>query len=382
MIKLSNTVSAGIFLLSAISFYAIGDTRMAKKRKTLPKDFKELIEKKDINALKAIFDNCELDARESGYAGGTALTLYGVPDELVRWLVEQGANINAADDTYFRTPLHIHCMRFSGNIDILLELGADVNAKDKYGETPLHFAAGSSFNPERVRKLLVKGADPFAKNSSKETPFTNALRRTENMHIENMVIISKIFLELEVPAPEDAKAIITKIGENFEFHRERFNKEMLPATDAALSELYRLFDVTPVKKRVMHDGVSPIIVKAGKWEDQYAELWDLLIPSSGSAKTVQGEVIRITGKVRDEIYRNGGANWDSHFKKMLDALLVYLRSSVPLDDTLFEEASAIAKEVRRLGDGDEELSRLCELGLKWVITNPTPIPLKKPDYDR
>ena len=49
-----------------------------------------------------------------------------------------------------------------------------------------------------------------------------------------------------------------------------------------------------------------------------------LIPSSGAAKTVQGEVIRIPGRVRDELDRNGGANWDRDYRKMLQALPQYL----------------------------------------------------------
>ena len=55
--------------------------------------------------------------------------------------------------------------------------------------------------------------------------------------------------------------------------------------------------VKPVAKRITHDGVSPILVKEGSWEEQYEELWSFLIPSSGAAKTVQGEVIRIPGRV-------------------------------------------------------------------------------------
>jgi hypothetical protein len=45
---------------------------MAKKRKTLPKDFEELLKKGDLEELKAVFDKYELDAR-GGYAKETAL---------------------------------------------------------------------------------------------------------------------------------------------------------------------------------------------------------------------------------------------------------------------------------------------------------------------
>ena len=35
---------------------------MAKKKKTLPANFYELIEAKDLDALKAVFNECELNA--------------------------------------------------------------------------------------------------------------------------------------------------------------------------------------------------------------------------------------------------------------------------------------------------------------------------------
>ena len=67
---------------------------MAKKKKTLPKNFDELIKENNLGTLKNVFETCELDAR-GGYGKETALSFYGVPDELVRWLVENGADIEA-----------------------------------------------------------------------------------------------------------------------------------------------------------------------------------------------------------------------------------------------------------------------------------------------
>ena len=57
---------------------------MAKK-KLLPKNFDELLEKGDLNALKAVFDTCEVDAR-GGYDKQPAIAFDLCPDELVRWL--------------------------------------------------------------------------------------------------------------------------------------------------------------------------------------------------------------------------------------------------------------------------------------------------------
>lgn len=54
---------------------------MAKKRVTLPKNFDELITARDIEALKAVYDKCELTAHDGRYSLNTALHFGGVPDE-------------------------------------------------------------------------------------------------------------------------------------------------------------------------------------------------------------------------------------------------------------------------------------------------------------
>ena len=46
----------------------------------------------------------------------------------------------------------------------------------------------------------------------------------------------------------------------------------------------------------MHDAKSQISVKGEKWQDQYNELWNMLVPGNGKANTIQGEMIRIVGK--------------------------------------------------------------------------------------
>lgn len=354
---------------------------MAKKKKTLPKNFDELIKENNFETLKNVFETCELDAR-GGYGKETALSFYSIPDELTRWLVESGADIEAVD-TYERTALHKHSMLRGRDITVFLELGANVKAVDNYGNTPLHFAAGSGFNVSAVKKLLEFGADPKALNMYKLTPLESALSRTRNIDIVQLVEISNVLLQGNTEITQKMKDEVTRIGEDFEFHRENFNKDYLQAIDEALTALYEIYNVQPVKRRIMHDGVSPIIVSGTSWQKQYEELWELLIPSSGNAKTVQGEVVRIAGKVRDEIYRNGGANWNSDFKKMLDAFLLHLNSNNALSIDELEKVNSLAQDIRKSGDAEtDELNFLCELATKWVLKNTTPIILEKPNYKR
>ena len=74
---------------------------------------------------------------------------------------------------------------------------------------------------------------------------------------------------------------------------------------------------------LVHDGISPIIVTETEETAQFNQLWSYLVPSCGRAKTAQGELIRIAGRVQHEFLDNGGINWDDDFRKMLDAFLQY-----------------------------------------------------------
>ena len=129
---------------------------MAKKKKTLPANFYELIEAKDLDALKAVFNECELNAYDRRSFNKPALSFYDVPLELMDWLIAQGADINVKDE-YDRTPLHYHAqVNDVERVTLLLEKGADIEAIAKYDETPLH-AAG--YFPEVTALLIAKGAN-------------------------------------------------------------------------------------------------------------------------------------------------------------------------------------------------------------------------------
>ncbi len=352
-----------------------------KKRKTLPKNFKELIEAGDIAALKAVYDDCELDAY-GGYDKETALHFYDVQGELVRWLVGQGLDIDTPSATYRRTPLYEHSTYGDSTVELLLDLGANMEAASYDDMTPLHAAAGF-YRVATVRLLIERGANIHAESRGGQTPLAYALARCRGIQINGMAEIAAMLLGAGAEITPDMIKSVGRIGEDFEFHREGFNKEYIAETDAGLARLYELFGVAPIAKRRMHDGISPITVKEGDWKEQYAELWEWLIPSSGPAKTVQGEVIRITGRVRDELYRNGGANWNADYRKMLNALPKHFASGEALSPKLLAETKELASSISAKGDDEDAVTdRLCELAVKWVSANPQPVPLPVPEYRR
>ncbi|WP_277010352.1 ankyrin repeat domain-containing protein [Capnocytophaga granulosa] len=348
---------------------------MAKKKKTLPANFYELIEAKDLDALKAVFNECELNAYDRRSFNKPALSFYDVPLELMDWLIAQGADINVKDE-YDRTPLHYHAkVNNVERVALLLERGADIEAQDKYENTPLHFA---EYNAEVAQLLIEKGADVNAKDDRGNTPLERMLSRLRNAYIEKAAKTAEVYLKVGLKPTKFAKEQVTRIGEDFEFHREGFNPEYLEETDTALQQLYKLFNVPPVPRRIQHDGKSPIVLTGETWEKRYEQAWALLVPGSGSATTMQGEVVRIAGRVNDELLRNAMGNWDKEYRKMLTAISGYLQQGNPLSESELAEVADIQKHI--LEDDGTGTQRLCELATAWVVQNPKPIALEKVNY--
>ena len=93
---------------------------------------------------------------------------------------------------------------------------------------------------------------------------------------------------------------------------------------------------------------------------------------------MQGEVVRIAGKVNDELLRNAMGNWDREYRKMLTAMSGYLQQGNPLSESELAEVADIQKHI--LEDDGTGTQRLCELATAWVVQNPEPIALGKVNY--
>lgn len=77
-------------------------------------------------------------------------------------MIQDGANVNERDSDRGNTPIHWACA--GGHLDaieVLLEYGADVNAQNKHGRTPLHCLISERY--DRIALWLVQycSADPF-----------------------------------------------------------------------------------------------------------------------------------------------------------------------------------------------------------------------------
>lgn len=106
-------------------------------------------------------------------------------------------------------------------------------------------------------------------------------------------------------------------------------------------------------------------------------IWQKLVPKSGQADTVQGELLRAIEKLRDEAQRNGNGN----FNKNCHSLLIdFLRKELA-DKNLFEKETTheINNDLDRLSIKnkpyieDDIYDRITERIVDWYLKNPTKI---------
>src|SRR5262245_3722423 len=124
--------------------------------------------------LAALGDRRALEADLSIYSKDgfplLGLAIFFRHPELAREMIARGADVNArARNTQQVMP--VHAAAAAGDVEtmrLLLDHGADVNARQQLGHTPLHGAA-STGNQAMADLLLARGADRGAKSDDGKT---------------------------------------------------------------------------------------------------------------------------------------------------------------------------------------------------------------------
>lgn len=355
---------------------------MATKRKTLPKEIDELLKVGDLEELKKRFAQCEPNALHINKFGSNIFSRTPMPREFAVWAKEQGADINFADH-YGKTPIFYHASSWCGDVQLLIDLGAEVNVASG-GVTPLHYAAMYG-RPKAVKALLDSGADVEARPKDvlgrRQSPLEMTLIQNR-VPFSTLMEVCTLLLDHGAKITNECRNAVDDIGKNFERVKGGIqNADFLKEQTESLQKLYMTFGVTPAEAISVHDGVSPIVISEVGFVKQYNKLWEYLVPPRGKAKTAQGEAMRIVGKVSYEILDNGGMNWDGDFRKMLRVLPEYFQLGNPLSEEDIAEVERLT-HILRDGRGIDEPTKLCAYAVAWVLKNPEVIAPLPANYVR
>lgn len=118
----------------------------------------------------------------------------------------------------------------------------------------------------------------------------------------------------------------------------------------------------------------------GRYDEEYAELSERLVPGRGQAMTVQGELVRAIGRLASEYYRNGNMNWDEHFSAFTRYLERHLCDATVFDERTICRTGEDLAELRRYGEegeeppyeeeGEDAFDRITDRVVEWVRRHP------------
>ena len=112
--------------------------------------------------------------------------------DIINILVKYGANINIGNKCGTGTPLHYGICEQNNvdNIRTIIALGADINATDSDGNTPLHYAVNlneylekEDLNINNINQLLNNKVELNKKNSNGETPLDIAIKTQHELAV-------------------------------------------------------------------------------------------------------------------------------------------------------------------------------------------------------
>ncbi len=297
---------------------------------------------KKCNDEKAISLLNEIGIGATNEIGETPLIIAAYLEriEILKLIIEQTETVDFKVQGSIReTALLEACgQRRLESIKLLLEAGADIEQEDRFGLTPLSAIFTNTFSdPIPCAAYLVsKGAKITERVlqmgiSWNEEQFTGFLK-TIDYDMSN------------VPLPIEEKPI-PKVEESID-------------TSIDIEYLHR-------------------IVNAGNYFETAKIIWKKLVPRSGQADTVQGELLRAIEKLRDEAQRNGNGN----FNKNCHGLLIkYLRQHLGAEHVFDKvKMEEIRKDLDRLSIKnrpyieDDIYDRITERIVDWYLKNPVQI---------
>lgn len=177
---------ARFVFVAAIMFMA-GCASLTAKDRTLDANLIAAVKDRQADAVANLLkEGANVNVRDRGGMTPLHWAAYSGDFEVLKALIAHGANVKTRQRGGEFTPLHFLAYtahdhkHWREETELLLAHGAEINARDNEGSTPLFWAAWQG-NKELVKLLLDKGADVSLKGKENMTvlEMTKVYQQTE-----------------------------------------------------------------------------------------------------------------------------------------------------------------------------------------------------------
>lgn len=361
-------------LLDKARFQVEYMNRLGGKEEFLPKDFPELMREGDLDKLKKVYEKCAIVAHLEKDDRWTTPFFYDTPcTEFYQWLVEQGLDINAANQIGGNALTERSRSR-NTNFEGLLKAGADTYGTKSYN--PLYYAIRFD-NVENVRLLIEYGANVNPDNLHEgpvKTPLDWVLKNMKYNRVIPCAEMAEMLLDKGAKYTLDAKKIVEDLNKDFEFSKKNIHTDDLRPYEDAMQKICSLFGLEPAEALTKHDGISPIVVAEEDNVKAFESLYYSLVPEKGACETVQGELIRLSGSIRLWLIENGGdkTRWKSKCEPMVKSLSALLQKGYGSDNAINNSIKELVDKLT-FDSEPEEADPICDLCVEWIRKNPESI---------
>ena len=162
--------------------------------------------------------------------------------EAVEVALRKGAKPNLPYNHQGWTPFLRACRAFYEPevIKLFLEHGANINSKNKDGETPLHIMAQHRSSYDCLELLIAAGANPDAQDNDGWTPLMDAVKHPQAMMRKNLIRVLAENSDTSVKN-NDGKTAYDIAKENEAFNDEKLLLILKPVDDLTEDEFHKIF---------------------------------------------------------------------------------------------------------------------------------------------
>ncbi len=120
----------------------------------------------------------------------------------------------------------------------------------------------------------------------------------------------------------------------------------------------------------------------GKYQSEYDALWQRFVPKSGAAETLQGELVRLIGRLASEFYHNGNTNWTTNAGYFKMATCLQTELSRCFEDEQDKDAIAMTMSqiiaqgrtgIQDYLEGEDQYDKMTNYVVQFCQAHPQPI---------